>query len=181
MLTRYSIACPHANCNWTGNLMPSLIQGNKAAEVASLQKAWFECPSCCRNWEVQIIDDVVKVLPRGENRNDVPRPDAISPPHPKNESAGDVRIITFAAGRGRRMDEVIASELGSVENAESECHLLLDFTNVTLITSVELGTLISLHKKMKASGGRLTLFNLNLHVFEVFTVTRLEKLLEICR
>ena len=181
MLTRYSIACPHENCDWIGNLIPSFVQGNKAAEIASLQKAWFVCPNCCRNWEVQIVDDVVKVMPLGENRNDIPRPDAVSQLPPKNESAGDVRIITFAAGRKRRMDEVIASELGNLAEAESECHLLLDFTNVTLITSVELGTLIGLHKKMKASGGRLTLFNLNLHVFEVFSVTRLEKLLEICR
>ena len=181
MLSSYAVACPYKNCKWSGNLIPSLIQGNKAAEVASLQKAWFECPSCCRNWEVQINDDVVKVLAVGEKRNDISRTGADLPLPPKSERAGDVRIITFAAGRGRRMEEVIVSELGNSEQAESECHLLLDFTNVTSITSVELGTLIRLHKKMKASGGRLTLFNLNLHVFEVFSITRLEKLLEICR
>ena len=62
-----------------------------------------------------------------------------------------------------------------------ECHLLLDFTNVEYVTSVELGTLISLHTKMKASGGRLTLFNLNFQVFEVFLATHLERLIGICR
>jgi anti-anti-sigma factor len=99
----------------------------------------------------------------------------------KTERIGNVKIITFTAGQLRDVDNVIATELGGLTDELGECHLLLDFTNVDFITSVELGTLVSLHKKMKASGGRLTLFNLNLQVFEVFTVTRLETLLGICR
>jgi anti-anti-sigma factor len=99
----------------------------------------------------------------------------------KTERIGNVKIITFTAGQLRDVDNVIATELGCLTDELGECHLLLDFTNVDFITSVELGTLVSLHKKMKASGGRLTLFNLNLQVFEVFAVTRLETLLGICR
>ena len=79
------------------------------------------------------------------------------------------------------MENVLSTELEGLTDGLGECHMLLDFTNVEYITSVELGTLVNLHKKMKASGGRLTLFNLNLDVFEVFTVTRLETLLQICR
>ena len=60
-------------------------------------------------------------------------------------------------------------------------HLLLDFTNVEYLSSVELGTLITLHKRVKAFGGRLTLFNLNAQVYEVFTVTHLQTVLGICR
>jgi anti-anti-sigma factor len=182
VLTRYSITCSHESCDWIGKLMPSLIEGAKAGEkIALLQKAWFVCPGCSRNLEVQIVDGVVKVLPIDDSRHDGSKTDAIPPLPPKKERAGNVRIITFAAGRGCRMEEVIAAQLGSQDEGESECHLLLDFTNVSSITSVELGTLIGLHKKMKTSGGRLTLFNLNLLVFEVFSITRLEKLLEICR
>jgi len=100
---------------------------------------------------------------------------------PKVEKRGGVKIITFTAGQKRDVENVIAIELKGLTDDLSECHLLLDFTNVEYITSVELGTLVGLHKKMKASGGRLTLFNLNLQVFEVFTVTRLECLMGICR
>jgi carbon storage regulator len=99
---------------------------------------------------------------------------------PKTEQAGTVKIITFTAGQVR-LENVIASELEGLTDELGECHLLLDFTNVEYVTSVELGTLVSLHKKMKASGGRLTLFNLNLQVFDVFLATRLEALIGICR
>jgi anti-sigma B factor antagonist len=100
---------------------------------------------------------------------------------PKVEQRGGVKIITFTAGQVRDVENVIATELEGLTDDLGECHLLLDFTNVEFITSVELGTLIGLHKRMKATGGRLTLFNLNLQVFEVFTVTRLENLIGICR
>jgi carbon storage regulator CsrA len=99
---------------------------------------------------------------------------------PKTEQAGTVKIITFTAGQVR-LENVIATELEGLTDDLGECHLLLDFTNVEYVTSVELGTLVSLHKKMKASGGRLTLFNLNPQVFEVFLVTHLETLIGICR
>ena len=99
---------------------------------------------------------------------------------PKTEQTETVKIITFTAGQVR-LENVIATELEGLTDDLGECHLLLDFTNVEYVTSVELGTLVSLHKKMKASGGRLTLFNLNLQVFEVFLATHLEALIGICR
>jgi carbon storage regulator len=99
---------------------------------------------------------------------------------PKTEQTGMVKIITFTAGQVR-LENVLATELEGLTDDLEECHLLLDFTNVEYVTSVELGTLVSLHKKMKASGGRLTLFNLNLQVFEVFLATHLEALIGICR
>ena len=100
---------------------------------------------------------------------------------PKMEQIGGVKIITFTTGQVRDVENVIATELDGLTDALGECHVLLDFTNVEFITSVELGTLINLHKKMKASGGRLTLFNLSPQVFEVFTVLRLDTVMRICR
>jgi anti-anti-sigma factor len=100
---------------------------------------------------------------------------------PKTERTGTLKVITFTAGQKRDVENVIATELEGLTDQLGDSHLLLDFTNVEYITSVELGTLVSLHKKMKTSGGRLTLFNLNPQVFEVFTATRLETLIGICR
>lgn len=99
---------------------------------------------------------------------------------PKVELRTGVKIITFT-GQKREVENVIATELEGHTDDLGECHLLLDFTNVEYITSVELGTLLGLHKKMAVSGGRLTLFNLNAQVFEVLAVTRLENLIGICR
>jgi anti-sigma B factor antagonist len=100
---------------------------------------------------------------------------------PKVEQTGDVRVITFTTEEVRDVDNVIARELEGRTNGLAGSHLLLDFTNVEYLNSVELGTLITLHKRMKASGGRLTLFNLNPQVYEVFTTTHLQTLLGICR
>lgn len=181
MMTSYSVACPHEKCAWVGSLVPSLFQDGKDAEVASLQRAWFKCPRCQRDWEVQITDDTVNIMPIADDALEVTPMTQTRRPPPKTEQTGNLKIITFAPGRTRGMQNVIASELAGLEDDQGQCHLLLDFTHVNHITSEELGTLIGLHKKLKASGGRLTLFNLNLLVFEVFTITRLEKLMEICR
>src|ERR1700733_15143433 len=93
---------------------------------------------------------------------------------PKTERTGNVKIITFTAGQARDVGNVIATELEGLTDDLGECHLLLDFTNVEYLTNDELGTLIGIHKKMKASDGRLTLFNLSLLVFEVFAITHLD-------
>ena len=100
----------------------------------------------------------------------------------KVEHSTNLRIITFSGNKERmNMENMLAQELERQTEELGECHLLLDFTKVEFITSAELGTLISLNKRIKSSGGRLTLFNLNPLIFEVFLVTRLETLLEICR
>jgi anti-anti-sigma regulatory factor len=100
---------------------------------------------------------------------------------PKVEQSGTVRIITFTAGKFRDVENVIASELEGRTDAFGGSHVLLDFTNVERISSVELGTLILLHKKMTASGGKLTLFNMKAEIYEVFTVVRLQTFMGICR
>jgi anti-anti-sigma factor len=101
---------------------------------------------------------------------------------PKVERSGNVKIITFSGERIRdHVENMIASELLGQAEGEADTHLLLDFSNVETISSVELGTLINLQKQLKAAGARLTLFNLSPLVFEVFSITRLNKYFGICR
>jgi anti-anti-sigma factor len=100
---------------------------------------------------------------------------------PKVEQGGNVRVLTFTADGVRDVEDMIARELEGRIDGLGKGHLLLDFTNVEHLGSVELGTLVTLHKRMKASGGRLTLFNLNDRVYEIFTTTHLQTLLGICR
>ena len=66
MLSSYPVACPYANCGWTGSLVPSLLRGGPDAEIASMHRAWFRCPRCQGDWEVRITDDRVTVLPAVE-------------------------------------------------------------------------------------------------------------------
>jgi hypothetical protein len=66
MLTSYPVACPHKNCGWTGSLLPSVLRGGPDAEIVSMQRAWFRCLLCQRDWEVRIADDRVTVMPAVE-------------------------------------------------------------------------------------------------------------------
>jgi anti-sigma B factor antagonist len=100
---------------------------------------------------------------------------------PKVERGGDVTIITFTADAVRDVEDVLARELGGLTAGLAGRHLLLDFTNVDYLNSIELGTLITLHKKVEAVGGRLTLFNLSAQVLMMFTISRLDTLLTICK
>ncbi len=107
-------------------------------------------------------------------------------PQPVNQASRveygeDLVILTFAADEERTGDNMITNGLVALGEDVGSRHLLLDFRNITYLTSVELGTLVSLHKDMKGAGGRLSLFNLECMVFEVFKATRLETLLDICR
>jgi anti-anti-sigma factor len=104
-------------------------------------------------------------------------------PHvpPKVERSGNITIITFTTDTIRDVENVIARELEGLTGGAGGRHLLLDFTNVEYLNSMELGTLITLHKQVERTGGRLTLFNLSAWVFELFTITRLDTLLDICR
>ena len=105
----------------------------------------------------------------------------MSAPIPKVEQHGNVTVITFVGGKVRAAENVLAEELAGRTDEVGAGHLLLDFTNVEYLNSLELGTLIGLHKRVMAGGGRLTLFNLSPHVAELFSITRLDTLLGICR
>jgi anti-sigma B factor antagonist len=100
---------------------------------------------------------------------------------PKVQRCGNITILTFIPDAIRDVENVIARELFGLTDGTGDRHLLLDFTNVEYLNSMELGTLVTLHKQVEATGGRLTLFNLSAQVFELFAVTRLDTVLGICR
>jgi hypothetical protein len=66
MLSSYRVACPYEGCGWSGGLAPSLLQGGAEAEAPVVQRAWFRCPGCRRDWEVRAGGDGVAVLPAAE-------------------------------------------------------------------------------------------------------------------
>lgn len=89
--------------------------------------------------------------------------------------------VVFALSGERQTDNPIADELDGLLNREApgSRHITLDLAKVEYISSVEVGTLISLHKASKEYGGRLTLKNLTSHTREVLKVCRLDTYLEI--
>lgn len=67
----------------------------------------------------------------------------------------------------------LAEQLGTGE-------LHLDFSEVEYLSTVVLAKLLALHKRVTKEGGRFVLTNLD-DLYELFSVTRLDKLMEVHR
>ncbi len=73
----------------------------------------------------------------------------------------------------------IGEEILALIETESEPRLVISFSNVDHLSSAALGTLITIHNKMKAKSGSLRLANIDPQIYEVFVITKLNKLFEI--
>ena len=73
----------------------------------------------------------------------------------------------------------IGDEITKMIDAEGDPKLLLNFENVEHLSSAALGTLITINNKIKQKGGQLRLSNINPQIFEVFKITKLNKLFQI--
>jgi len=73
----------------------------------------------------------------------------------------------------------IGEELHQVVESEPGIKLLLNFKNVDHLSSAALGMLITLNKKIKEQSGELKLSDINRQIFEVFKITRLNRVFEI--
>jgi anti-sigma B factor antagonist len=92
-----------------------------------------------------------------------------------------VKVIAFTDRK--ILDELAIAELGdelrNVVESQSGARVLLDFKNVEHLSSAALGMLITLDKLVKTQKGQLRLSNINSQIFEVFKITRLNKLFQI--
>lgn len=101
--------------------------------------------------------------------------------HIEVNEIGDVTVIRF---RDRKLIEDIriqelGQELFGLVDAEGRDKLLLNFSQVEFLSSSALGKLITLDKKMKTNGGAMKLSNIRPEIFEVFTITKLDRLFDI--
>ena len=93
---------------------------------------------------------------------------------------GEVSVVQF---KDRKiLDESNIQEMGRelfelIE--QNRAKILLNFMNVEFLSSAALGKLITLDKKLKAAKGQLKLSNIRPEIYEVFAITRLNKLFDI--
>jgi anti-anti-sigma factor len=94
------------------------------------------------------------------------------------EATAAVRVLP------RALDEATARAVGGqlldVADGLGGGVLYLDLGRVTYLTSTMLASLLDLHKKLRAAGGRLRLHNCTPSAYEVFQVTRLNQVLNVC-
>ncbi len=101
--------------------------------------------------------------------------------HLKIKRAGDVSIVEFADRK--ILEELSIQEIGDelrrLTEGETGIRLLLNFENVDHLASAALGMLITLHKRVQEQKGELRLSNINRQIFQVFRITRLNRVFDI--
>jgi anti-anti-sigma factor len=94
---------------------------------------------------------------------------------------GDAIVVRF--GDHQILDEFvakkIAEELYEVADRADCRYLVLDFSGVLGLSTLMLGRLLTLRKKMASKGGRLVLCDMTSEVEEVLTTMKLNEIIEI--
>lgn len=98
----------------------------------------------------------------------------------ETEEVGDVTIVKFLDKRilDEQNIQLIGDQLFSLVDDEGKGKLLLDFSNVDYLSSAALGKLITLNKKL-LNRGQLKLCNIKPEIYEVFEITKLNKVFQI--
>lgn len=73
----------------------------------------------------------------------------------------------------------IGEEIGKLVEQTPGIKLLINFENVEHLSSAALGTLITINNKVRQRGGQLRLSNIDTQIYEVFVITKLNKLFQI--
>jgi anti-anti-sigma factor len=104
-------------------------------------------------------------------------------PHFNVSTEGDVTIAEMVVQK--ILDEMSITEmghhLGALATQTPAPKLVLDFGNVSHMSSAALGMLITLHKRVREKNGQLRLCNIQPSIYEVFVITRLNEILQICQ
>ncbi|MBN1555644.1 MAG: STAS domain-containing protein [Phycisphaerae bacterium] len=94
-----------------------------------------------------------------------------------------VTVITLQ--EQRILDELSIAEIGKelqkMVALAPVPKMVVDFRNVTNMSSSALGMLITLHKRIREANGQLRLCNIQSTIEEVFKITRLNEIFQICK
>jgi anti-sigma B factor antagonist len=74
----------------------------------------------------------------------------------------------------------IGGQLAGLVARDDSPNFVLDFANVSHMSSSALGMLITLNKRIREKKGQLRLCNIQPNIHEVFVITRLNEVLRIC-
>lgn len=94
---------------------------------------------------------------------------------------GDVTVVHFRDPRiieDLKIQE-LGQELFQLIEVENRKKLVLNFASVDFLSSAALSRLITLDKKVKAHSGVLKICNIRPEIYEVFNITKLNRLFDI--
>ena len=73
----------------------------------------------------------------------------------------------------------IGEEICAIVESSANPKILISFESVEHLSSAALGTLITINNKVRQKGGQLRLSNIDPQIYEVFVITKLNKLFQI--
>ena len=97
------------------------------------------------------------------------------------EELGDIAVVNFLDKKilDEQNIQLIGEQLFALVDNDKKKKIVLDFSNVDYLSSAALGKIIALNNKVKKEGGKLVLCKFKEDIKEVFTITRLDKLIKI--
>jgi len=73
----------------------------------------------------------------------------------------------------------IGDEIGEIIDSGKNPKLLISFSNVDHLSSAALGMLLAVNNRVKGATGKLRLANIDPQIFEVFKITKLDRIFQI--
>lgn len=108
---------------------------------------------------------------------------AVMKPRISVQYSENATIVTFTDERILKDEDIQAlqeSIMSVVESAGVEINLILDFCHVRFLSSAVLGLLMRVSKRVYEHDGQLRLCNIDPKIYEIFKITRLTKIFDIC-
>ena len=101
--------------------------------------------------------------------------------HVTVKNSDGIQVVEFADRKILEEPSIteIGAELSRLVGGQEGVKLLLSFRNVEHLSSAALGMLITLNKQVSEQQGKLRLSDITPQIYEVFKITRLNKLFEI--
>jgi anti-sigma B factor antagonist len=99
------------------------------------------------------------------------------------EDIGDITVVSFVDKKilDEQNIQLIGDDLFRLVDELGRRKILLNFSNVEFLSSAALGKLIRLHQKLQGAGGKLVLSGISKGIMEIFELTKLDKMLTICK
>jgi anti-sigma B factor antagonist len=99
------------------------------------------------------------------------------------EDIGDITVVNFLDKKilDDQNIQIIGEQLLGLVEELGRQKILLNFGNVEFLSSAALGKLIVLNRKLADVGGKLVLCNIDRNIYDVFEITRLNKVFTITK
>jgi anti-sigma B factor antagonist len=103
--------------------------------------------------------------------------------HLEIEEVGGATVVSFTDRKilEEHSIQALGEQLFSLVDQQGRKNLVLNFANVEFMSSAALGKLITLRKKVQEAGGKLILCAIDPQIYEVFVITKLDRLFVVRR